>query len=619
MKPLYLATWFALLLLPLSATGEETTAEPAKKTVPALLQQLVHKDYAERRQAAEELGKLGAAARGASKELARALQDESPEVRVAAAWALWRIEGKPEPVVPVLIAVLKLPEKEVEAREAACKALGEIGPAAKDAVPLLFQETFKQFKGGIINYAVLASDDALKTIVPSRVPLFLDAFTWESLPANQPSEPALPESQPEAAQAARERVPQVVSQRLALLGAEIVPELLPALKDKSPLVRRGVASTLARLGEVTVGDRSVMAKKCRPALQLALQDVDALVRVHAAFALFRVTLEATEAVPVLAAALADKNPIVRWRAAESLEKIGPPAQGAIPSLVTALADPENFAAATALGAIGETALPATITALKDQNPRVREAATVAVSLSPCDRSTAVPALQTALQDDVREVRSGAARAVGNIGPTAAAARTELVSAMRENQIELSEAATALGRLGPKARDAAPALLQAMERDDATKSLADIAAALGQLDREAAMACAQFLADGLAREEGRRERVLALGQLKGLAAPAVPQLAKLLVLELPKEQQYLPISVMRVLRELGPAAKEAVPALSELLTSDRGEYVRAEAARTLGNLGPAAASAKPALVAAARDEKNPRLQRAAQQALQKIAP
>ena len=287
-------------------------------------------------------------------------------------------------------------------------------------------------------------------------------------------------------------------------------------------------------------------------------------------------------------------------------------------MITALADTENFSAAEALGAIGESALPATITALKDENPRIREAAAVALVQCHCDRNTAVPALQTALKDKVGKVRSGAARAVANIGPAAAAARIELVAAMQEHQIELSEAAVALGRLGPKARDSAPALLQAMQREDSTKSLPEIAAALWQLDHEIARASALLLAEGLIHEEGRPYRVAALKELKELASPAVPQLAKLLVMELPDKQRYLPVSVMRVLKELGPAAKEAVPALGELIASDRNEYLRAEAARTLGDLGPVADSAKPVLRAAALDDKHPNVRKAAVSA-EKIVP
>ena len=251
------------------------------KALPALLEQLVHKQSTKRREAAEDLGKQGAAAEGALKDLTRALEDESPEVRVATALAIWRIEKKSEQVVPVLIAILKLPEKEVEVRQAACVVLGEIGPAAKDAVPLLFRETFKQLKGGIINYAVSASDEALTRIVSTRVPLFVEAFTWESLPTNKEYDPLPPELRLEVP---REVVQNVVASRFALLGPEIISELLPALKDKNPMVRQGVALTLARLREGAVNERKIIAEKCTPALQAALHDIDVLVRVHAAYA-----------------------------------------------------------------------------------------------------------------------------------------------------------------------------------------------------------------------------------------------------------------------------------------------------------------------------------------------
>jgi len=60
---------------------------------------------------------------------------------------------------------------------------------------------------------------------------------------------------------------------------------------------------------------------------------------------------------------------------------------------------------------------------------------------------------------------------------------------------------------------------------------------------------------------------------------------------------------RILGEIGPAAKDAAPALAEAL-KDADREVRQNAAQALGYIGPGARSAAPALVAALQDKEWP---------------
>jgi HEAT repeat protein len=83
--------------------------------------------------AAECLGLIGAEATLAAPVLREALTHDYEWVRVQAARALWRIEGKAEEVVAVLIA-------ETRGRPAglvAIECLGEIGPLASPGIPAL--------------------------------------------------------------------------------------------------------------------------------------------------------------------------------------------------------------------------------------------------------------------------------------------------------------------------------------------------------------------------------------------------------------------------------------------------------------------------------------------------
>jgi len=77
---------------------------------------------------------LGPAAKPATPRLAQLLKHEAPQFRIEAARTLWKVEKDPA-VVPVLVAIVKGDDHKL-ARDAA-EALGEIGPAAKEALPAL--------------------------------------------------------------------------------------------------------------------------------------------------------------------------------------------------------------------------------------------------------------------------------------------------------------------------------------------------------------------------------------------------------------------------------------------------------------------------------------------------
>src|SRR5439155_1141101 len=83
--------------------------------------------------AAECLSLIGPAARAAVPALREALASDNQWVRVHAARALWRIEGRGEEVVPALL-------EEIRGRPAgllAVECLGQIGPPARAAIPAL--------------------------------------------------------------------------------------------------------------------------------------------------------------------------------------------------------------------------------------------------------------------------------------------------------------------------------------------------------------------------------------------------------------------------------------------------------------------------------------------------
>jgi HEAT repeat protein len=87
--------------------------------------------------AAEKLGSMGAGAKAALPDLTKLLKGPDSSVRVAAALAVWRITGEAGVVVPMLVESARCEHGEIA--EEALTALGEMGPAAKAAVPALLE------------------------------------------------------------------------------------------------------------------------------------------------------------------------------------------------------------------------------------------------------------------------------------------------------------------------------------------------------------------------------------------------------------------------------------------------------------------------------------------------
>jgi HEAT repeat protein len=114
-----------------AATKEEEVAK--------YLKDLKSKDAGTRRTAAEGIGKIAlvkaSAAKPALQPLLDALKDSNTSVREAAALAVGRLD-EPADAVPALTKLIK-DEKDLGVRVAAARGLGQMGPAAKEAVPTL--------------------------------------------------------------------------------------------------------------------------------------------------------------------------------------------------------------------------------------------------------------------------------------------------------------------------------------------------------------------------------------------------------------------------------------------------------------------------------------------------
>jgi HEAT repeat protein len=110
------------------------TGSDGRTAVPALARALKDPDLFVRRFAAQALGALGPDARPAVPALRAALNDPRREVQEAAVSSLGKVGG---PGVAVLTAVVKDPNANPALRRRAVETLGEVGPAARSAIPVL--------------------------------------------------------------------------------------------------------------------------------------------------------------------------------------------------------------------------------------------------------------------------------------------------------------------------------------------------------------------------------------------------------------------------------------------------------------------------------------------------
>ncbi|MGW7424549.1 HEAT repeat domain-containing protein [Streptomyces sp. NPDC054813] len=120
------------------AAGALWAAEgDAGAVLPTLLRELTHGRSRSTRTAAEQLGRLGAAARDALPALRGLAGSGRVWERTAAAQAWWRIDGDPDPVLPVLRAAWA---ENPYARGAIAACLAEMGPTGAPLRDLLTAE-----------------------------------------------------------------------------------------------------------------------------------------------------------------------------------------------------------------------------------------------------------------------------------------------------------------------------------------------------------------------------------------------------------------------------------------------------------------------------------------------
>ena len=427
----------------------------------------------------------------------------------------------------------------------------------------------------------------------------------------------------------------------ALGGADVAGSLMAAdeLATLGPEARAAVAALEKALGSSndqlawraaralgTIGPEAAAAV---PALTKQLEATDPLLKAQAARALGLIGTKDDTAIAALAKAVTDEDARVRRAAMGSLRAIQPSPKVIIPLMANILEKGEPGVVMHALHMLsesGDEAIPVLLEAL--EHPKARYWACLICAEKGPAAAKAVPALTKVLGDELAEVRMQAAVALGRIGSAPDATVQALVEATDDKMMAVQFASIfALGNL--QATAATPTLEKLLQSKDT--SVAMISAwALAKISPEnkaAQQRAIQMAIKALGDEspELRRAAAQALWELKAdpelvqpslLAAlndenPAVrahvaQALASLGAKALPKLVAALkdPIKrdhALKILQQLGPEAKDAVPELINTLGAVSESECRCEVLLTLASIGPEAAVAAPTLAKMLSDE------------------
>jgi len=502
----------------------------AKPAVPRLIRML--REDREVDFAVSLLGTIGPPAREAVPDLVAIYEKGKESGRgYPAVWPLGRI-GPAEIVLPILLESMRAPLKSPRSghRDNAIRAIGFLGPAAREAIPELIGQLDETFLGG-----TGSAMTALHEIGPEAIPYLIEALrsadNWNCRagaaltlakfgPAGKAAIPALQQALHDGeSRVALEAAFALVN--LHFDGDEAIQVLLRALREDLPRDTGGLWHL-----EVVTSRMISLAPALHPIA------------------------------PMLIAMLGENNPALSWRVIPILSAMGPVAKGAVPALVelTKSDDPHMRDAATFalvdVGADAQIAVTALCDRLKEPTRRELKDA-VPVIMGPGGR--------VQLLNPLRVNRPLLAEKLGGYGPAARSAAGELGKFLESRHPnECMTGLEALGKMGPAAEEAIPALRKLL--DEPQNYLAGRPRSRGQEDTSF------FAGAGDLTEKP---------EFAGLPPDNPPSVV-------------IPVNAIKVLSAIGPAAMPALPSLLHALKDER-LTVRHAAASAIRLLDPKAAA------------------------------
>lgn len=527
-----------------------------------LLSNLKVPEADDRRTAISALASLKQKAKMAVSDLSRILQEDIDwQARMDAAFALGEIGPQAHSAVPVLIHAMMNKSQNPNVRRNAAGALGEIGPGAKLAVPDLIEVLKDRQQDTYVRVAATKALGRIKAQASDVIPILTEALRDNENSIRRGAASAL--------------------EQFGSNAKTAIPSLIEALNsDEDVSVREQVGSALGAIGSE--------ADQVVPALIGALDDPNRGVRESMAKALGRFGPAASSAVPFLIGCIRDVSggQEDRANAIRALGEIGPEARAAIPDLMGLLRSEDRDShkrsiAVVALGKIGHDAdvvISYLIELLKDHNENslLRGTAARVLGAMRAESTDVAAMLVGSLGDEERPVRFGAAEGLAVMGCEPEAAIPVLIDVLSgENSYDRGGAALAIGKFGSKGKAAIPALIHAL--NDPEDSTLHIFASMS------------------------------LAEMGPAAESAVPALIEVL-----KDEDRSSDALIALIK-IGPPA---VPALIDTLKHDPSPEVRGMSAMILGNIGPETEDAITALNAALQ-QPSVRVREAAESALKHI--
>ncbi len=413
--------------------------------------------------------------------LVRALEDTEEDGHFRD--SVVRILGRIKPVQPEGVsALIRVVEKALPGMgdrfpswgvDAAIDSLGEMGPKARSAVPILLEAMARP---------TLARDCARSlSLIGEGLGLAADVLLEELDKRDSPySRKRAAESLGRIGERDPRAIPALVKAFETESEFEVRTELAEALGVIGPAAKAAVPALLRASLE---GDQQPVGSK---AVGDQVTDRDL---VHASrLALYRIASASEEDLDVLIGMLSHKEPIVRHHAAGILGMVGSKARRAAPVLLRQLRGPDSADrsdAAQALGRIGaddRQVIAALRESLRDKDDWVRLRSCEALTRLHAEKSLVIEVYARLLADERGNIRVmiGAADGLAGLGAAEPRAIPFLINALETLDTSgAMDAARILGLYGDKAAQAVPALARtlvvegSLVEQEARKSLKSI--------------------------------------------------------------------------------------------------------------------------------------------------
>jgi HEAT repeat protein len=341
------------------------------------------------------------------------LADSYSDGREAMAVCLGRAGVMAEPAIPALLPLLA--DRQHKVRNAAAKALEQIGPGAVPALVEIVKtrdlQRLKAWVKATTRVSQWLKEPRHHTLVADSLETYRN-LSWAAYDILEERECL------EMAQAAALRV----LGRFGPAASSAVAVVVGALEDPTPRIRLAAIQALGRIGPAVPTAENVV-----PGLVRALEDSTPRIRLAAVQALSQIGPAAPNAetvVPGLVRALVDSDESVRDASAEAIRDFDrkrmsePLAIDAIMDLLGQLESPGELAV-QAFASIGAASVPILIDVLESGNRIARANAARALGLMGPEAQAAIPMLTQALQDSHPWVRAEATKALAQIDDHAA--------------------------------------------------------------------------------------------------------------------------------------------------------------------------------------------------------